>query len=34
MDVLNSDDIVVDDVGDPKGHFIITVVFDEQPDLV
>jgi len=33
MDVLNSDDIVVDAYGDPKGRFIVTVQFIEEPDI-
>lgn len=33
MDVLNSDDIVVDDFGDPKGRFIVRVEFIEDPDI-
>lgn len=30
-DILNSDDIVVDSFGDPKGKFKVTVTF--EPDL-
>lgn len=32
MDILNSDEIVVDDFGDPKGHFEIKVIFVEDTD--
>jgi hypothetical protein len=32
MDILNSDDITVDDFGDPKGHFEVKVTFVEDTD--